>query len=75
MTIENKCPACGQRLSIFYLKEDCPKCGCNLLYYNMEERLEQDAAKAQAEYDKVYAILDKLKAIFHIGKKKTESEE
>ena len=28
------------------LKAECPKCGCNIMNYNMEERLEADADKA-----------------------------
>ena len=39
-----------------YLKPNCPKCGCNLMYYNMESRLEEDSVKAEQEWDK----LDKL---------------
>ena len=44
--MENKCPKCGAKLSVFYLKPECPKCGCNIMNYNMEERLEADADKA-----------------------------
>ena len=47
--MENKCPKCGAKLSVFYLKPECPKCGCNIMNYNMEERLEADADKAEAE--------------------------
>ena len=25
--MDNKCPKCGEKLSVFYLKETCPKCG------------------------------------------------
>lgn len=59
--MDNKCPKCGEKLSIFYLKPECPKCGCNIMNYNMEARLEEDAAKAQAEWDKVDKILSKFK--------------
>lgn len=72
MAIENKCPACGKKLSIFYLKQECPYCHANLLYYNIEERLERDAEKAEAEYAKLDAFLDKLKRIFHIRSKSKE---
>ena len=48
--MENKCPKCGAKLSVFYLKPECPKCGCNIMNYNMEERLEADADKAEAEW-------------------------
>ena len=50
--MENKCPKCGAKLSVFYLKPECPKCGCNIMNYNMEERLEADADKAEAELAK-----------------------
>lgn len=63
----NKCPKCGKKLSIFYIKQNCSECGCDLLNYNREESLERDAEKAEAEFAK----LDKLLAKF--GKKsKTE---
>ena len=50
--MENKCPKCGAKLSVFYLKPECPKCGCNIMNYNMEERLEADADNAEAEWAK-----------------------
>lgn len=49
--VENKCPHCGEKLSLFYLKQECPKCKTNLLYYNLDERLQADAQKAQKEVD------------------------
>ena len=58
--MENKCPKCGKKLSLFYIKQECDNCGCNLLYYDMENRLEQDAQQAEEEYDKFYALVNKL---------------
>lgn len=58
--MDNKCPKCGEKLSFFYLKETCPKCGVNILYYNMDKRLEEDAAKAEAEYEKLNQFIDKI---------------
>lgn len=58
--MENKCPKCGKKLSLFYVKQECDNCGCNLLYYDMENRLEQDARQAKEEYDKFYALVNKL---------------
>ena len=58
--MEKNCPKCGKKLSIFYIKETCSECGCNLMYYNMESRLEEDHQKAMAEYQK----LDEIKAKF-----------
>lgn len=67
--MEKNCPKCGEKLSIFYLKQNCPKCGCDLLYYNMEERLEADAEKAEAEYAALDKFLDKLTPKFIKNKK------
>ena len=64
--MENKCPKCGAKLSVFYLKPECPKCGCNIMNYNMEERLEADADKA-AKAEKLLAKFKK--------KKKADKEE
>ena len=58
--MEKNCPKCGKKLSIFYIKETCSECGCNLMYYNMESRLEEDHKKAMAEFQK----LDEIKAKF-----------
>lgn len=73
--MDNKCPKCGEHLSIFYLKPECPKCGCNIMYYNMENRLEEDAIKAEAEYAKAEALIAKLTPSFiKRRKEKKESE-
>ena len=40
------CPKCGYKLKITDYKPECPSCGVNLMYYNMEERLAEDADKA-----------------------------
>ncbi len=68
--MENKCPKCGAKLSVFYLKPECPKCDCNIMNYNMEERLEADADKAEAEWAKAEKLLAKFKK-----KKKADKEE
>ncbi|MCM1114627.1 MAG: hypothetical protein NC397_03935 [Clostridium sp.] len=49
----SKCPKCGSKISAFYMKETCPSCKVNLLYYNMEQRLAEDEAKAKKEVDAV----------------------
>ena len=59
--IENKCPKCGKKLSIFYLKQECPKCKTNLLYYGLEERLTQDRIQAEKEDAAVKNFLYRLK--------------
>lgn len=57
--MDNKCPKCGQKLGLFYMKQNCPNCGVNIMYYNMEERLEEDAAKAEAEYARFDEFIEK----------------
>lgn len=53
----DKCPKCNCRLSAFYFKPKCPKCGINLMYYEMESRLESDAQRAQKEWDSLSRFL------------------
>ena len=55
-----KCPKCEKRLSPFYFGTACKSCGADLLYYHFDERLEQDAAKAAAQEEKVNRLLQKL---------------
>lgn len=59
--LENKCPKCGEKLSLFYLKQECPKCKTNLLYYDLENRLEEDRIKAEKEANAVNRVLNNLK--------------
>ena len=54
------CPKCEKRLSPFYFKTVCRYCGADLFYYHFDERLEQDAAKAAAQEEKVQRLLRKL---------------
>lgn len=56
------CPKCGRHLKITDLKPDCPGCGVNLLYYQMEDRLEQDALKAQKETEAAARFVKGMKA-------------
>lgn len=60
--MNNRCPKCNEKLSPFYMKENCPKCGVNIVYYNLEERLEDDARKAQKEVDAVNHFTGILKS-------------
>lgn len=70
--MESKCPKCGKKLSVFYIKQNCPDCGCDLLNYNREESLEKDAEKAEAEFAKLENILSKFKKFFSKFKKNKE---
>ena len=60
MKEDKYCPCCGKKLSPFYLKAACPECGADILRYNAEERLKQDAVQAQKEVDALWAFLRKL---------------
>ncbi len=60
--MENKCPKCSRKLSIFNIKQECPGCGCDLVYYDMENRLERDAEQAEKEFAKLDEFLSKIKS-------------
>lgn len=68
--MDNKCPKCGKKLSMVYLKQNCPECGCDLLYYNMDERLEKDAEQAEKEFEALAKFLEKVTPKFIKNKKK-----
>ncbi len=55
------CPKCGYKLRMIDIKAECPKCGVNLLYYNQQERLAEDADKAEEEYIKLQPKIDRVK--------------
>lgn len=58
------CPKCGARLKLTDWRPTCPHCGINLIYYGMEERLLEDADKAESEHAVFQKKLDRLKASF-----------
>lgn len=62
--MDNKCPKCGKKLSLWYIKQNCPECGCDLLYYNLDKRLEEDAEKAEKEYEALGRFLNKITPSF-----------
>ena len=68
--MDNKCPKCGEKLSIFYIKQECPACGCDLLYYNMDKQLEEDAKQAEKEFEALEKFLDKVTPNFIKNRKK-----
>ena len=59
-----KCPKCGYHLKLTDWKPNCPKCGVNIVYYQMDERLQEEADKAEVEHVKVQKKIDHLKASF-----------
>ncbi len=58
------CPKCGYKLRMIDIKAECPKCGVNLMYYNHQERLAEDADKAEEEHIKFQPKLDRVKFAF-----------
>ena len=58
------CPKCGYRLKFTDFKADCPGCGVNLMYYNHQERLAEDADKAEAEHVQMQPKIDRIKFAF-----------
>ena len=68
----DKCPKCGKKLSLFYVKQTCKECVCNILYYDMDKRLEEDAFQAEKEFESLEKFLDKVTPSFI--KKRKESK-
>ncbi|MCQ2461959.1 MAG: hypothetical protein MJ177_00965 [Clostridia bacterium] len=64
------CPNCGRKLKITDFKPECPGCGVNLLFYNNDERLMDEAEKAEAEHAVFQKKLDRMKASY-VGSKLT----
>lgn len=60
-----KCGNCGYKLKLTDWRPECPKCGVNLLYFNMEERLREDADKAELELAKSQPVYDRMKAAIY----------
>lgn len=58
------CPKCGYRLKLTDIKAECPKCGTNLLYYNHQERLAEDADRSEEEHIKMQPKIDRIKFAF-----------
>lgn len=55
------CPKCGYKLRMIDFKAECPECGVNLIYFNQDERLAEDADKAEAEHVKMQPKIDRIK--------------
>lgn len=62
------CPKCGAKISKFDWSANCKKCGVNIMYYDMEERLEADAERAEKEYEQLYIMLAGFKTSFYGSK-------
>ena len=59
--MSNKCPKCGEKLSPLYMKQNCPKCNTNLVYYDLDKRLEADHIQAMKEQEAVDRVLNNIK--------------
>lgn len=62
------CPKCKEKLKLSDWKEKCPFCGANIVLYDQQERLMQDADKAEVQYYHFQKKVDRVKASF-IGSK------
>ena len=58
------CPKCSHHLRLTDWKQKCPYCGANIVMYNLQERLMQDADKAEVEYYYHQKKVDRVKASF-----------
>ena len=58
------CPKCGYKLKFTDFRPECPGCGVNLMYFNHQERLAEDADKAEAEHVQMQPKVDRIKFAF-----------
>lgn len=59
--MSNTCPKCQEKLSPLYMKQTCPKCNTNLVYYDLDKRLEADHIQAMKEQEAVDKVLNNIK--------------
>ncbi len=64
----SNCPKCNEKLSPLYMKQNCPKCGTNLVYYDLDNRLQADHEKAMREQEAVDRVLNNIKTSAFGGK-------
>lgn len=63
-----ECPKCKQHLKLTDWKPSCPHCGANIVVYDLQERLMQEADVAEVQYYYFQQRIDRLKASF-VGSK------
>lgn len=63
-----ECPKCKEHLRLLDWKPNCPHCGANIVVYDLQERLMQEANAAEVQYYHFQKKVDRLKASF-IGSK------
>ncbi len=62
------CPKCGEHLKMTDWKQHCPHCNCNIVLYDIQERLMQEADKAEVQHFYFQKKVDRMKASF-VGSK------
>lgn len=62
------CPKCGEHLRMVDWKQHCPHCDCNIVLYDIQERLMQDADKAEVQHYHFQKKINRMKASF-VGSK------
>ena len=62
------CPKCGVHLKLTDWRQHCPHCGANIVVYDLQERLMQQADVAEVQHYHFQKKIDRLKASF-IGSK------
>lgn len=55
------CPKCNYKLKLTDWRPECPKCGVNVMYYGIEDRLREEADKAEYAHAKSQPKFDRLK--------------
>ena len=73
--MDNRCPKCEKKIRFTYIKQDCPYCGADLVYYDLENRLEKDAEQAEKEFEWVEKKLGPIISLFKKKKKATEEKD
>ena len=58
------CPQCGRKLHLYDWRPECPGCGVNLNYFDANERLLDEAEKAEKEHARFQPRVDRAKAAF-----------
>lgn len=58
------CPKCERHLKLTDWKQKCPYCGANVFLYNLQERLMQDADKAEVQHFYFQKKVDRAKASY-----------
>ncbi|MBR2410537.1 MAG: hypothetical protein IKB08_02310 [Clostridia bacterium] len=55
------CPKCNYKLKLTDWRPECPKCGVNVMYYGIEDRLREEADRAEYQHAKSQPKYDRLK--------------